>query len=840
MHQLNDLKLFSLFFSGLLVFQAILFFKMNALSLIVLSTIILSVITMNAFYSWRRSDRLAGHVLNGVFIFYVSWLSYKTGGLYSISIFMLFFVPLFISVFTDKIDKFIYLGLASGILLLFYLGHRLNIGVILIENFVNIGGYRLSHMLAMLASFSGALVIFSARGEQTKRLLNQSRQACREIFENAGHTMKIKDDFLANMSHEIRNPMNSIIGMMYLLLDSDLDEEQKRYANIVYDSTRALLTIVNDILDLSKIEAGKLELDIRDFDLDIAIKDIVALPELMARQKGINFSYSIDPDVPCLLQGDIGRIRQVINNLTGNAIKFTDIGEVRLTITLKSDDETDATLYFSVDDTGIGIKESQIEALFDSFTQADLSITKKYGGTGLGLTISKLLVERMKGEIGAESIEQIGSTFWFALPLKKQTENKKPLDFFSQNMDGCKALVITDGATLDKNFEKNLNALALTHEQAFDETEAMEMLRCAHDDHQPFHLVIMEAKESVTTAETLGKKIKQDRFVNGTKLMLVTSIGKKGDAKRFEEIGFSAFLSKPVEKSILSDSIKAVLSMPDAEDGIKLPIVTRYTIMESKKRFRKILIVEDMETNRLTAKALIGKQGYATEEAANGLEAVQKHKKNRYDLILMDCQMPVMDGFEATRQIRENEKLYKRDPVPIIAMTGNAFDKDRKKCFKAGMDDFLSKPVEPDILTQKIRLLLMEAESKDFEKAEDQTKMGEACDTAESDICFNKASLYERFGQDEEIIQVVLDAFFDEALALIEGMGYAIDEKDADSLRSSAHALKGSAANVNADLLRNAAVEMEILAKNHNSDSFLPQYKIIQNEYDQFIRKATA
>ncbi len=301
-------------------------------------------------------------------------------------IFIFFFVPVFICEFTRLQDKIIYLAAAFGCVVIFYLGQRYNIHFILSSNLINISQYRFFNLLAMMLFFFGALHFLADKNLKTQQLLDASRKECKEVTANADAAMKIKDEFLANMSHEIRNPMNGIIGMMHVLLDSDLNDEQRSYSKIVYNSSRALLSIVNDILDLSKIEAGKIELDIRNFDLDVAIKDIVSLPELQARQKGVDFIYSIDPEVPSLLKGDIGRIRQVINNLTGNAIKFTESGEVILSISLKSDDGDKALIHFSVEDTGIGIKEGQIDSLFASFTQADLSITKKFGGTGLGRT----------------------------------------------------------------------------------------------------------------------------------------------------------------------------------------------------------------------------------------------------------------------------------------------------------------------------------------------------------------------------------------------------------------------------------------------------------------------
>ncbi|MCP3874319.1 MAG: response regulator [Desulfobacteraceae bacterium] len=853
MHDSNNLKEFLWLFSGLIAIQAALFIKIGAVSLLVLCGITLIINGLNIFYLQKRDDDLPGHILNATLLFYIISLCYKTGGFFSFGIFFLLFIPLFVTVFLRTKDKMIYMVAALGLFLIFYLDQKFNIRFILSDELINISTFRFYNFLALIIPFCGAIHYFTAKDKRTKILLDASQKECIQITANATAAMKIKDEFLANMSHEIRNPMNGIIGMMHVLLDSDLDEEQRSYSKIVYNSSRALLSIVNDILDLSKIEAGKLELDIRNFDLEVAIKDIVSLPELQARQKGVDFTYSIASDVPCLLKGDIGRIRQVVNNLTGNAIKFTDSGEVILTVTLKSDDENLAVLHFSVEDTGIGIKEDQIDALFASFTQADLSITKRFGGTGLGLAISKLIVEKMRGEIGAESIDMIGSTFWFTLQLAKQSDEEKAIDFSTQNIEDSKVLVLSDGSSLGKNFERNLDALEIDYDQAFDETEAIEMLRWAHDENSPFHLVIMEAKETDIVAETLGKKIKQDELFKHIKLILLTSVGKKGDARRFEDIGFMAFLSKPVEKSLLSDCIKAVLSQSVVDGDFNQSIITRYSIIEAKKHFSRILIVDDIETNLLTASALLGKQGYKTDEARNGLEAVEKHKENSYDLILMDCQMPVMDGLEATQQIRQIENDIKSSQVPIIAMTGNAFKTDREKCLEAGMNDFIAKPVEPDILSKKISSNLKgsvhhKSEQEQFEESKKEPEPDDTLvepgqtdaviENVEADMCFNRDKLSERFGGDEEMIELVLDSFFQEAPELIDKIEYAINEDDDEGVRLSSHALKGSAANVNADVLRKAALEIETDAKAQNSDSFIAKFETIQEEYNKFMKEA--
>ncbi len=401
-----------------------------------------------------------------------------------------------------------------------------------------------------------------------------------------------------------------------------------------------------------------------------------------------------------------------------------------------------------------------------------------------------------------------------------------------------------------------MKALAIPYDRASYDTDIIGKLQTEHEKNQPFHVVIMDVKESHKPAKVLCEKIKKDDLLKQIKLILLTSIGKKGDTKKFEKIGFSAYLSNPVEKLLFMDCIKAVLSLQHLDKDFDPPIITKYLIMETKKQFRPILIVDDIETNRITAKTLINKQGYKTDEAVNGLKAVEKCKKNKYDLILMDGQMPVMDGFEATRQIRANEKALNIPHVPIIAMTGNVFESDKQKCIEAGMDDFIAKPVEPDILLQKIQSSLQgsvyhkkddqpeELEEKPMqadiiaEKPQEESQSDSSDTDILSDKCFNKEELLERFGQDKETIKLVLDIFFEEASELIENIKTSIDKNDTENLKLHLHALKGSAANVNADLLKNSVLCMENQAKAGNLNSFESKFKDIQNEYNKFIMEA--
>ncbi|HCY85077.1 MAG TPA: hypothetical protein DHV36_08080 [Desulfobacteraceae bacterium] len=795
--------------------------------------------------------------LTFLFIGYAFWFACLTGGFFSPGILLVFAAPVLAATCQKKTVFLTAAVITAAVLGIFYFGLAAGPGAL------NLNEHRLFFLVVVALSITAMLYFGMENTEREKRQLrDEAKTAGRQIVkveEDARQALEVKDRFLANVSHEIRNPMNGIIGMMHVLLDSDLDREQRRNADIVYNSARALLTIVNDILDLSKIEAGKFDLDIRPFDLDIAIQDIVSLPEVQARQKGLDFNYSVDADVPRLLKGDIGRLRQIILNLTGNAIKFTEKGSVGLTITLKEDLEDRALLNFSVDDTGIGIKEEVLEELFSAFVQADASITKQYGGTGLGLSISKLMVEKMGGSIGADSIEMIGSTFWFEIPLEKQAPGEAAIDLSRIPINKRRILVVSDVGLPGRQVTNALSRGRLNYESAEDETTALQMLEAADSNGRPFHVLLFEVHETDRLARILGKRLRESQTLCTIKCILVTAVGQKGDARDFEKLGYSAYLSFPLENDILSDCIRAVFALSGDDSCVKHPIITRFTLAETRKQCCRILIVEDMETNLITAKALIGKQGYHTDAARNGAQAVEKFQNENYDLVLMDCQMPVMDGYEATRQIRAHEAEHGLSRIPVVAMTGNAFEKDRERCFAAGMDDFISKPVEPDTLARVLqvhlaRLAVENANAKpaatDEEKLPDLDALlnidggaspddilyhhhaqpdnlnTEDDDTEETDDLpvFDREKCYERFGDDPELVDVILSSFFEEIPELLDKLKDAVEGKEADEVKACAHALKGAAANVNAEQLRQTAFTLEKAAgqdKLEESDTLL-------------------
>jgi signal transduction histidine kinase/DNA-binding response OmpR family regulator len=523
-------------------------------------------------------------------------------------------------------------------------------------------------------------------------LQEKSRQA-----EAASRT---KSEFLANMSHEIRTPMNGVIGMLELLKTTGLTPEQQEFATSLNQSAESLLSIINDILDFSKIEAGKLDLETIDFDLRTTLEDIGDMLAFKAQDKGLEYVCMIHHDVPSLLCGDPGRFRQIIVNLAGNAIKFTDKGEVIVRALLENEDATRATIRFRVSDTGIGIPKDRIGRLFESFSQVDSSTTRKYGGTGLGLTISKQLVEMMGGRIGVDSEEGKGSEIWFTANFEKQPEDKERRVVVPEEIAGRRILVVAEHAANRQVLCEQLKMWGCRYKEASDGSQALEELGRAVIGKDPFDITIIDLHIPEMDGKTLGQKIKQNPDLKNTLLVLMTLMGERGDGKRFQEIGFDAYLTKPVKQLQLYDCLAAVTGLQkEAPADQAKAIVTRHSLADDKKRKVRILLAEDNIINTKVALHILERFGYNADAVTNGKQAIKALETASYDLVLMDCQMPEMDGYEATGEIRNPESKVLDHKVPIIAMTAHAMKGDREKCLEAGMDDYLSKPVNPQTLS---------------------------------------------------------------------------------------------------------------------------------------------
>ncbi|MDP6635611.1 MAG: response regulator [Phycisphaerae bacterium] len=552
--------------------------------------------------------------------------------------------------------------------------------------------------------------------KQANTGLEQAIERANQLADEAAAATIAKSEFLANMSHEIRTPMNGVLGMTGLLLDTELTDEQQDYTEIVRTCGDQLLTLINDILDFSKIEAGKLDIETIDFDLRTAVEETGDILIGKIRDKGLEFSCFVDPKTPFMLRGDPGRLRQVLINLANNAIKFTETGEVEISVALEAQTDTQATIRCAVRDTGIGIPPDGMERLFQSFSQVDTSTTRKYGGTGLGLAISKQIVELMGGQIGVESTQGSGSTFWFTAVLDKQSIDSPQEPVELGDIRGSRVLVVDDNATNRRGLRAYLSAWGCESTEVALADEAMVALRKAVDEGDPFQIVLLDNQMPGMDGETLGRKIKADPQLSDVPLVMLTSTAQRGDAKRMHEAGFAAYLTKPVKQSQLLDCLRTVTGKSGDSDWTPSEtIVTRHSITEDRKRRLRILLAEDNIMNqKIALHFLESKLGYSADVAANGTEAIESLSRQYYDLVLMDCQMPEMDGYEATRAIRDPNSSVLNHSIPVIAMTANAMKGDREKCLEAGMDDYVAKPIKIQGLAEAIERNLPNPDRKDL------------------------------------------------------------------------------------------------------------------------------